>query len=233
MVFVSPLIGILFILLKTLIISLLWILRVLMISLMLLFTSHTLLETLVSAWAAIEGCRQTLVRRNSEIENPTIYNPHWQCENRHLWTAQCLYSNTRYWRGGSTRRKGVNDKMRKRKGVEPKGQNGVIWRSSNEMKEMFRKGKVLRETVPPTPLRNLKKNWEWKSAAGGLKELKSSHGENVCNARESWKWRKTSVRIEHDLNCLNSPFIKPIVKPKNVPKISKIWKKFVNNFSNI
>ena len=48
---------------------------------------------------------------------------------------------------------------KERKGVEPVGQNGTLWKSIQKMKEMFRRGKLLRGTVPP---RNLKKNKEEK-----------------------------------------------------------------------
>ena len=53
--------------------------------------------------------------------------------------------------------KGVEIK-KERKGVEPLGQNGELWRSIKEMKEMFRRGKLLRGTVPPEKPRNLMKN---------------------------------------------------------------------------
>ena len=54
----------------------------------------------------------------------------------------------------------IKKEAKKRKGMEPIGQNGVLWRSIQEMKEMFRRGKLLRETVPPTPPRNLMKKME-------------------------------------------------------------------------
>ena len=76
--------------------------------------------------------------------------------------------------------------MRKRKGVEPKGQNGVIWRSSNEMKEMFRKGKLLRRTVPPTPRkkeRNLKKN----------RRTENEHQQPVASRSSSHQMEKMSA----------------------------------------
>ena len=37
-----------------------------------------------------------------------------------------------------------------RRGVEPVGENKIIWKAKLEMKEMFVKGRLLRGAVPPT-----------------------------------------------------------------------------------
>ena len=64
-------------------------------------------------------------------------------------------------RGQEHKKKGVEIR-KERKGVEPVGLNGILWKSIQEIKGRFRRGKLLRGTVPPTPPRNLKKNKEEK-----------------------------------------------------------------------
>ena len=55
----------------------------------------------------------------------------------------------------TTRRRRVEIK-KDRKGVEPAGFNGKLWKSMQEMKQMFIRGKLMRGTVPTTPLRSMK-----------------------------------------------------------------------------
>ena len=41
--------------------------------------------------------------------------------------------------------------VRVRKGVEPKGENGKLWRLRRDMSAMFKKGRLQRGAVPPKP----------------------------------------------------------------------------------
>ena len=62
----------------------------------------------------------------------------------------------------STRRR--REATRKaRKGVEPAGYNGKLWKSIQEMQLMFSRGKLKRGTVPTTPTIRSKKTEEEKS----------------------------------------------------------------------
>ena len=47
----------------------------------------------------------------------------------------------------STRQRGV--KLKNKTGIEPVGYNGSLWKSMQDMKRMFTRGKLLRGTVPP------------------------------------------------------------------------------------
>ena len=49
----------------------------------------------------------------------------------------------------SSRRRKNKMKTDGRKGIEPVGENGIIWKSKWAMREMFKRGKLCRETVPP------------------------------------------------------------------------------------
>ena len=51
---------------------------------------------------------------------------------------------------------------KQRKGVEPTGYNGKLWKSMQEMRMMFSRGKLTRGTVPTTPPRSKKKENEEK-----------------------------------------------------------------------
>ena len=58
--------------------------------------------------------------------------------------------------------------VRVRKGVEPTGENGKLWKLRREMLAMFEKGKLIRSAVPPNPMAG--DNWSGKTGKAGKAE---------------------------------------------------------------
>jgi hypothetical protein len=140
----------------------------------------------------------------------------------------------------STRKKNFKHFKKKsfaRKGVEPEGENKLIWKSQWEIRKMFEKGKLLRVTVPPTktvkqPTVELKQNLKnFMSATPGIVEkegnLVSQSMKNQCQSSTSGK-----VNLKNFENKKTVP--KNTKNPKN-PKISsmlRIWEEKTNIVEN-
>ena len=112
-----------------------------------------------------------------------------------------------------TRRKVWRKKQVQEKGVEPTGQNGVILRSSLAMKEMFKKGWLLRRTVAPTPPTGFGAEH---TNLQPLKKLKTNQEECKIDEKVLCESRISS--------CQDSKSTKKFEKPKQDPKISKFPK---------